>query len=290
MPLFAIPYPIIDPVLIEIGPISIRWYALAYIVGIVLGWLYARRIVTNDALWGKSGSPITKRRIDDFVVFATIGIVVGGRLGYVFVYDIEHFLDEPLSIFALWEGGMSFHGGFVGIAVAMVLFARYTKLPLWSLVDTIAIVAPVGLFLGRAANFINGELYGRVSDVPWAMVFPTDPSETPLPRHPSQLYEAGLEGVALLVLMWVLAYRGKWLRSPAFLSGAFVAAYGAARTFSEFFREPDIQIGFLSGGLTMGMLLSIPMILIGGAIMLWSVRRSRRIASGHAATGRGGVS
>ena len=270
MPFFAIPYPIIDPVLVEFGPISIRWYALAYIVGILLGWFYARRIVVNQSLWGPDGSPITKRRIDDFVVFGTIGIVTGGRLGYVLVYDLQRFFDEPLSIFALWEGGMSFHGGLVGIVVAMVLFARYTRIPAWSLIDVMAIIAPIGLFLGRLANFINGELYGRVSDVPWTMVFPTGGD---LPRHPSQLYEAGLEGVTLLVLMWALAYRGKWLQKPAFISSAFVASYGLARTFGEFFREPDPQIGFLGGGLTMGMLLSIPMILVGLAVMIWAARR-----------------
>ncbi len=276
-PLFAIPYPVIDPVLIEIGPVSIRWYALAYVFGIVLGWLYARRIVSNESLWGPSGSPITKRRIDDFVVFVTIGIIAGGRLFYVFVYDFPQFIDQPLSIFALWEGGMSFHGGLIGVSVAMLLFARYVKVPTWSLVDIIAIVTPIGLFLGRIANFINGELYGRVSDVPWAMVFPADPDAPP--RHPSQLYETGLEGLALLILLWALAFRGRWLQTPGFIAGAFVAGYGAARTFAEFFREPDIQLGFFAGGLTMGMILSIPMIAVGIGVMVWSIRRRRNMVS-----------
>ncbi len=274
-PFFAIPYPIIDPVLVEFGPITIRWYALAYIVGILAGWYGARRIVANDSLWGPAGSPITRRRIDDFIVFATIGIVAGGRLGYVLVYDLQRFLDEPLSIFALWEGGMSFHGGLVGTVVATALFARFTRLPVWSLIDVIAIVTPIGLFLGRLANFINGELYGRITDVPWAMVFPNGGD---LPRHPSQLYEAGLEGIGLFLLMWALAYRGKWLRRPAFLSGAFVASYGSARVLAEFFREPDAQIGFLASGLTMGMLLSIPMIILGVAVMIWAARRGDRPA------------
>lgn len=272
-PFLAITYPIIDPVLLQIGPIAIRWYALSYIAGILLGWLYARRIVTNDALWGRGSSPISKRRLDDFVVFATLGIVVGGRLGYVFIYDFQHFLDQPLSVFALWEGGMSFHGALVGTVLAMALFARYAKLPVWSLVDVVATVTPIGLFLGRIANFINGELYGRVSDVPWAMVFPTG---GPQPRHPSQLYESALEGFVLFWILWFLVYRLKMLQKPAFLSGAFVAGYGAARTFAEFFRQPDTQIGtngFLADGITMGMLLSVPMVIIGVAVMVWAARR-----------------
>ena len=279
MPFFAIPYPIIDPILFQIGPIAIRWYALAYVFGIILGWLYARRIVSNDVLWGPTGSPITKRRIDDFIVFGTIGIVVGGRLGYILIYDLQTFVGEPLKIFALWEGGMSFHGGFVGVIVAIAIFARYTKVPVWSLVDVAAVVTPIGLCLGRMANFINGELYGRVTDVPWGMVFPMGGSE---PRHPSQLYEAGLEGIVLGLALWYLAYKRKCLRRPAFISAAFVAGYGAARTFVEFFRQPDTQIGtdgFLSGGITMGMLLSVPMLVIGVVMMIVVSRRSGGTAS-----------
>ncbi len=279
MPFFAIPYPVIDPILFHIGPLAIRWYALAYVFGIIFGWIYARRIVTNDSLWGPKGSPISRRRIDDFIVFGTIGIVVGGRIGYVLVYDLQTFLDQPLQIFALWEGGMSFHGGLVGVIIAMVIFARYTKLPVWSLIDVVAIVTPIGLFLGRIANFINGELYGRVTDVPWAMVFPTGGAE---PRHPSQLYEAGLEGLVLGLALWYLAYRRKCLRRPGFISAAFVAGYGAARTFVEFFRQPDMQIGqdgFLAGGVTMGMLLSVPMMVIGIVMMIVFSRRSGGTAS-----------
>ncbi len=272
-PFLEIAYPVINPVLLQVGPVAIRWYALSYIAGILLGWVYARRIVTNDALWGPGGSPISKRRIDDFVVFATLGIIIGGRLGYVFIYDFQHFVDQPLTIFALWEGGMSFHGALIGTVVAMALFARYTKIPVWSLVDVIAAVTPIGLFLGRIANFINGELYGRVSDVPWAMVFPNGGPE---PRHPSQLYESALEGFVLFWILWFLAYRFKMLRRPGFLSGAFIAGYGAARTFVEFFRQPDIQMGtngFISPGITMGMLLSVPMFILGVGIMIWAARR-----------------
>ena len=209
--------------------------------------------------------------IDDFIVFVTIGIVAGGRIGYVLVYDLENFIDQPLSIFALWQGGMSFHGGMLGVILATILFARFAKVAMLSLIDVTAMVAPIGLFLGRLANFINAELYGRATDVPWAMVFPSDPAG--LERHPSQLYEAGLEGLALLAVLWALAYRGKRLQRPGFISGAFVAFYGAARTFGEMFREPDAQIGFLANGLTMGMLLSIPMILVGIGVMIWAARR-----------------
>jgi phosphatidylglycerol:prolipoprotein diacylglycerol transferase len=270
MPLLAIPFPAIDPVLIEIGPFAIRWYALSYIFGILVGWWYARRIVANARLWGVNGPPMTVRDIDDFVVWATIGIVLGGRFGYVLVYDFQRFAADPVSIFALWEGGMSFHGGFLGTILAMVLFALRRRIPVWSLIDVVAAAVPFGLFFGRLANFINAELYGRVTDVPWAMVFPGGGDE---PRHPSQLYEAFLEGIVLfLVLRW-LTHRAGRLATPGFVSGAMAATYGIGRTIAEFFREPDIQIGYLAGGLTMGMMLSIPMIVAGIGWMVWCARR-----------------
>ncbi len=268
MPVFAIPYPIIDPVLLQMGPIAIRWYALAYIVGILIGWWYARRLVANPALWGPKGSPIAPRQIGDFVVWLTIGVVVGGRLGYVLVYDFRHFFNEPLSIFALWEGGMSFHGGFAGTIVAMLLFARRAKVPLLSLADIVAAAAPIGLLLGRLANFVNGELFGRMSDVPWAMVFPNGGL---LPRHPSQLYEAALEGIVLFIVLRLLIVAGGKLQTPGFVGGAFIAFYGCARVVGEIFREPEIHFGFL----TMGMILSIPMIVAGIWLMRWSLGRPR---------------
>ncbi|MCW5697598.1 MAG: prolipoprotein diacylglyceryl transferase [Bauldia sp.] len=274
MPVLAIPYPVIDPVALDLGPLEIRWYALAYIAGILGVWLYVRRLVRNERLWGPAGSPITKRHADDFIVWATIGIVAGGRLGYVLIYDLPQFAADPISIFALWEGGMSFHGAFLGMILAMVIFARLKKIPTWSLIDVVAAGTPAALFIGRLANFVNGELYGRASDVPWAMVFPTDPLQ--VARHPSQLYQAGLEGLVLFIILAVLIYRFRMLRHPGFVSGAFAAGYGAFRIFGEFFREPDTQIGFLAGGLTMGMLLSIPMVIAGVAMMVWSVRRGPR--------------
>ncbi len=270
MPLFALPFPSIDPVLIEIGPFSLRWYALAYIVGIFLGWWYAKRLVANQRLWGPAGSPMKPTDIDDFVVWCTLGIILGGRIGYVLFYDLPRYQEHPLEVFALWQGGMSFHGGFLGTVLAMILFARVRKIPTWSLIDVIAPSVTFGLLLGRFANFVNGELFGRVSDVPWAIIFP---GGGPEPRHPSQLYEAGLEGIGLFVVLRILTHRYHKLQTPGFVAGAFATGYGVARTFVEFFREPDIQIGYLAGGLTMGMLLSIPMIFAGIALMVWASRR-----------------
>ncbi len=272
MPLFALTFPSIDPVLIEIGPFSLRWYALAYIVGIFLGWWYAKRLVANQRLWGAAGSPMTPADIDDFVVWCTLGIILGGRIGYVLFYDLPRFQQHPLDVFALWQGGMSFHGGFLGTTLAMILFSWRRKIPTWSLIDVIAPSVTFGLFLGRLANFVNGELYGRFSDAPWAIVFPMGGPE---PRHPSQLYEAGLEGIGLFILCRILTHRYLKLRTPGFVAGAFTTGYGVARTFVEFFRQPDIQIGYLAGGLTMGMLLSIPMVFVGIALMVWATRRQR---------------
>lgn len=270
MPLFALPFPVIDPVLIEIGPFAIRWYALAYILGIFLGWWYAKRLVADRRLWGAAGAPMTPADIDDFVVWAALAIVLGGRLGYVLLYDVPRFIDQPAEIFAIWHGGMSFHGGFLGVTLAMAIFARRRGIPVLSLFDVIGPSVTVGLFLGRLANFINGELWGRVSEAPWAMVFP---DAGPAPRHPSQLYEAGLEGLALFLLLRLVTHRYHRLATPGFVAGAFAAGYGCARTFVEFFREPDVQIGYLAGGLTMGMLLSIPLIVAGVALMIWSAKR-----------------
>jgi phosphatidylglycerol:prolipoprotein diacylglycerol transferase len=271
MPLFVLPFPAIDPVLIEFGPFAIRWYALAYIVGILLGWWYAKRLVAATSIWGPAAPPMKPADIDDFVVYAALGIILGGRIGYVLFYDLPRFAANPAEIVALWHGGMSFHGGFLGTILAMMIFARSRRIPIWSLIDVIAPSVTFGLFLGRLANFINGELFGRVSDVPWAIVFPNGGAE---PRHPSELYEAGLEGIVLFAILRILTHRYHKLAQPAFISGAFAAGYGAARTFAEFFREPDIQIGYLAGGLTMGMLLSIPMIVAGIGVMLWASRRT----------------
>ena len=274
MPVFVLPFPAIDPVLVHIGPVAIRWYALAYIFGILLGWLYARAIIRNGALWGGK-APFTGELFDDFIVWVTLGIILGGRLGYVLFYNPDYFAAHPLQILELWSGGMSFHGGFFGCVVAVVLFAKRHRLPILSLGDITCAVAPIGLFLGRLANFINGELWGRAADVPWAMVFP---GAGPLPRHPSQLYEALLEGLLLFVVLAVLV-RGGALKRPGLILGTFAAGYALARGFCEFFREPDPQLGFLWGGLTMGMLLSVPLFLYGVGQIAYSLWRPAKVAA-----------
>jgi phosphatidylglycerol:prolipoprotein diacylglycerol transferase len=268
MPLYALPFPGFDPVLISIGPLTIRWYALAYIVGILLGWLYARAIISNERLWG-GPAPLTIADFDDFILWVTLGIILGGRTGYVLVYNPSYFLEHPAEIVQLWKGGMSFHGGFLGCVVAVIAFARWRGIRVLSLGDIVCGVAPIGLFLGRIANFINAELWGRVADVPWAFVFP---GAGPLPRHPSQLYESVLEGVVLFaVLAWLM--RAGALQRPGTILGTFCLGYGIARTLCEFFREPDPQLGFLWGGLTMGMLLSLPL-MIAGIVLIVTARRA----------------
>jgi phosphatidylglycerol:prolipoprotein diacylglycerol transferase len=271
----VLPFPAINPVLIHLGPLAIRWYALAYIVGIIAGWYYARAIIASEKLWG-GPAPMTVIDFDDFIVWITLGIILGGRTGYVLFYNLPHFVENPLQIFELWNGGMSFHGGVLGCCVAIILFALRRHIPVMSLGDVTAAVAPIGLFLGRLANFINGELWGRPTDVPWAMIFPNG---GPVPRHPSQLYEATLEGVVLFVVLGLMVRAG-WLKRPGVIAGSFAIGYGIARITCEFFREPDIQIGFLWGGLTMGMLLCIPLILAGIAILAFAFRRKPQIDNG----------
>jgi len=264
----VLPFPAINPVLISIGPLAVRWYALAYIVGIIAGWFYARAIIVSQRLWG-GPAPFTLVDFDDFVIWVTLGIILGGRTGYVLFYNLPHFAAHPLEIVELWNGGMSFHGGVLGCIVATVLFALRRNVPMLSLGDVTTAVAPIGLFLGRIANFINGELWGRPTDVPWAMVFPHG---GPIPRHPSQLYEATLEGLVLLVVLGLLVRMGA-LKRPGVVTGAFFLGYGVARIVCEFFREPDAQLGFLWGGLTMGMLLCIPLILAGIAVLGFALTR-----------------
>jgi len=267
MPLLVIPFPAFDPVLVHLGPLAIRWYALAYIVGILLGWAYARALVRKDRLWGGT-PPLTVLDFDDFVLWVTLGIILGGRIGYVLFYNPAHFAAHPLEIVQLWNGGMSFHGGFTGCVVAVILFAYKRGVPALSLGDITCAVGPIGIFLGRIANFINGELWGRPADVPWAMVFPNG---GPLPRHPSQLYEAALEGLVLLLVLALLMRAGA-LKRPGLIIGSFAVVYAIARSASEFFREPDAQLGFLWGGATMGQLLSVPLFLAGVGFIFYALK------------------
>ncbi|MGJ4930744.1 prolipoprotein diacylglyceryl transferase [Bradyrhizobium sp. HKCCYLS2038] len=264
-------FPVFDPVAVQIGPFAVRWYALAYICGIVLGWLYARSLLKKERLWG-GPAPVSLVQLDDFILWVTLGIIVGGRTGYVLFYNLPHFIKDPLDIFQLWNGGMSFHGGFMGCVVAVIWFARRNGLPILSLGDITTAVAPIGLLLGRIANFIKPELWGRAADpdLPWSMVFPTDP--THLPRHPSQLYEAGLEGLLLFCILAAMIRFGA-LKRPGFILGSFICLYGTARIISELFREPDPQLGFLWRGMTMGMLLSVPMLIVGAILVARALRK-----------------
>lgn len=264
----VLPYPSFDPVLFAIGPFVVRWYALAYIFGILLGWLYARAIIRSQKLWG-GPAPMTAVDFDDFILWVTLGIILGGRFGYVVFYNWDYFRVHPLEIFELWKGGMSFHGGFAGCVFAVIGFARKRGISILSLGDVTCAVGPIGLLLGRIANFINGELWGRPTDVSWAMVFP---GGGPLPRHPSQLYEAALEGLLLLFVLALLMRFGA-LKRPGFIVGAFALGYGLARSFAEMFREPDVQLGYLWGGLTMGTLLSLPLMLAGAIFIVTAVWR-----------------
>lgn len=268
MPLLALPFPAFDPVLISIGPFAVRWYALAYIAGILLGWLYARALVRAPRLWNGS-APLSRADLDDFILWVTLGIILGGRIGYVLFYNPAYFAAHPLDALQLWKGGMSFHGGFIGCVLAVVLFALHRNIPILTLGDLTCAAAPIGLLFGRIANFINAELWGRTTEVPWGIVFP---GAGPLPRHPSQLYEAALEGAVLFVILALMVRAGA-LRRPGLLTGTFAVAYGIARCFAELFREPDAQLGFLWGGLTMGMLLSVPMIVAGALIVGYALTR-----------------
>jgi phosphatidylglycerol:prolipoprotein diacylglycerol transferase len=264
LPIIA--FPMIDPVAVQIGPFGVRWYALAYIAGILLAWRLVRRVAQASPAVAKP------EQVDDFVTWATLGIILGGRLGYVLFYRPGHYLFAPWEIPMIWTGGMSFHGGALGVIIAANLYCRSQKLHPLGFGDRVAVGVPIGLGLGRIANFINAELYGRAAEVPWAMIFPTDPLQ--LPRHPSQLYQAGMEGLILFAVMAILASRPGLRARFGFLTGALIAGYGTARVIGEFFREPDANLGFLVAGATMGQLLSLPMIAVG----IFLMARSKPVA------------
>ncbi|MEZ5892179.1 MAG: prolipoprotein diacylglyceryl transferase [Parvularculaceae bacterium] len=275
----SLPYPAIDPVIFKIGPFSLRWYSLAYIGGLAVGWWYLARLLKKAALWGKDGPPVTRRQLDDVIFWVAIGVMAGGRLGYLFFYEPQLILAPWEKLFGVvpfppalmtWNGGMSFHGGLIGVTLAGALFARRHKVNMLSLGDMFACAAPIGLFFGRIANFINGELYGRPWDGPWSMVFPAD--GLGVPRHPSQLYEAALEGVALFAITFIASRKFGLLKRPGATTGLFLAGYACSRILVENFRQPDDidtlpQFPF---GLTMGMVLSLPMLALG----LWLIWRT----------------
>jgi len=279
----ALTYPHIDPAALTIpafdvfgmtiGPLALRWYALAYIAGLILGWRYMIALCGAPDLWRNDQSKPTALQLDDFLFWATIGVIVGGRLGYIVFYATDVLWTRPLEIFAIWHGGMSFHGGLIGVTTAIVWFARANGLPILTLGDLAAAAAPIGLFFGRIANFINGELWGRPTDVPWAMVFPTG---GPAPRHPSQLYEAALVGIVLFFIIRLVTHQLRALKRPGLTVGAFLAGYGVFRTLVEFVREPDAQMPDFPLGLTMGMMLSLPMVAVGVAFAAFALRPAQR--------------
>lgn len=266
MKLAALPFPAIDPVALSLGPLQVHWYGLGYVAGILFGLWYAHRLVNNRTLWRSQTISLQAHHIDDFLVWAVLGIVVGGRLGYIFFYDFARFLADPWSLFAVWNGGMSFHGGVLGLLVVMILYAKRNGISSFRLFDVITASAPVGIFLVRIANFINAELYGKPTQLPWGVVFPYA-GDTP--RHPSQLYEAMLEGLIMFLLLRLATHYFKVLVYPGMVAGIFFMWYGTGRILVEFVRLPDAQIGYLYGGwLTMGMVLSFPMIAIGLIVAL----------------------
>ncbi len=265
LPSLAIAFPNIDPILLEIGPFSVRWYSLSYVAGILLGWWYLHKLNAFEP------PALSQKALDDIMIWAIFGVILGGRLGYVAFYNLEYFLAHPNEIIQVWKGGMSFHGGLIGVILAIYLMCLRNKIAFWPVMDRVACVTPIGLFLGRVANFINGELYGRVTDMPWGMIFPGDP----FARHPSQLYEAVLEGLVLFIILSIAVRKSSIRLKPAMLSGIFLIGYGVARSTAEIFREPDAHLGFIIGELTMGQVLCIPMILLGVVLMLYSRMRHR---------------
>ncbi len=256
-----IPYPNIDPVIVRIGPFAVRWYGVMYLLGFTSSFFLVHQQIK------KKGLTFGRDFVDSLYSYLILGLLIGARLGYVVFYDLPEYIRNPLEIFALWHGGMSFHGGLVGSIVAGVIFCRRSRVDFWQVSDLVIVTAPIGLGLGRLGNFINGELYGRVTDVPWAMVFP---SGGPLPRHPSQLYEFFLEGVVLFTILWILKDRG--FRTGV-LTSIFLILYGLFRFALEFVREPDVQLGYILGPFTMGQLLSGSMIVVG--LLLLFSRKSR---------------
>lgn len=265
------PFPDFDPVLVHIGPFALRWYALAYVAGIVLAWLYAVKLIKTPSIWRGGQPPATQAQIDDLILWVTLGIILGGRIGYILFYRPDLFWTDPLEVLQIWNGGMSFHGGTIGVLLAVVLYVRSQKLDLLRMGDLVTPCVPFGMFFGRIANFINGELWGRPTDVPWGMVFPGAPDA--LPRHPSQLYEAALEGIVLFLILRWATHGAKLLPRRGMVAGLFFLFMGLFRIAVEFVREPDQHMPeALRGYVTMGMVLSLPLVLFG----LWLITRSRR--------------
>ncbi len=270
MNLAVIAFPNLSPIVFEWGPLVVRWYALAYVAGLLFAAWYIKRLVSTPRLWGANRPTLTVSQVDDLFLWFMLGVIGGGRLGYVLFYKPLHYFANPLEIFKTWDGGMSFHGGFLGVVLACLIYGRRHGMGLDRLLDLGAAATPVGLGLGRVANFINAELWGRVSDMPWAVMFPGDN----FGRHPSQLYEALLEGLLLFLVIRLATHRWGALKHPGRASGLYALIYGLSRIFVEFFREPDQHLGYFAGYFTMGMALSLPLVAVG----IWLLLRSRKTA------------
>ena len=272
VPIFALPFPAIDPIAIELGPLTVRWYALAYIVGLLGGWGYAYVLVRSDRLWRDTPRPKSESLVD-LLLYIMLGTIIGGRLGQVVLYEPGYYMAHPIEIFEVWHGGMAFHGGLIGLLLAIWYFVHRYKVAFLTITDICAVISPITIFLVRVGNFINSEHWGRPTNVPWAVVFPDVDAHA---RHPSQLYEAILEGLVLLVVLGVIAQKGGF-RRPGLLTGLGMLGYALARTGMEFFREPDPEIEQLAYGLTMGMILSAPMVVIGTALIIHSALHARSL-------------
>jgi phosphatidylglycerol:prolipoprotein diacylglycerol transferase len=260
----SIPFPEIDPIAFSLGPIVVRWYALAYLTGFMGGWKYALHLCGLN-----SKNRPTRDDIDNFLPYAVLGVILGGRIGYVLFYQPALYAANPLDALKVWEGGMAFHGGILGVITSLILFSWLNKIQLLRLSDIICAVAPIGLFFGRIANFINGELFGRPTDAPWGVVFPWGGE---MPRHPSQLYEAFLEGAVLFIILLILYKKTNARNHPGVVSGAFLIGYAAFRMIVEQFRQPDAHLGFIVGDISMGQLLSLPMLLLGLGVMTYALK------------------
>jgi len=261
-----------DPVLIDLGIFQIRWYSVAYILGIIIGWIYATKIIKLTTINKYNFEQIKISHFNDLIIYLVIGIVLGGRLGYVFFYNLEYYSQNLLEIFKIWQGGMSFHGGLLGIIVSIIFFSKKTKTNFFKLTDIVSCVAPIGIFLGRIANFINGELYGKISTLPWAVIFSNGES---VARHPSQIYEAILEGIILFILINYLALKKQLLFKAGYISGLFLVSYSILRIFSEIFREPDLHLGLFFNYFSLGTVLSIAT-LAAGLVIIMSAKKNEQ--------------
>ena len=268
-----IPFPEINPIALQIGPLAVRWYGLAYAAGLIIGWLYIRQLLERQQLWKNETAPMRPDDADELLVWVAAGVILGGRLGHVLFYNPDFYFANPMEIFAIWKGGMAFHGGLLGTGIAMALFARREGISVWPVMDLVSAAVPIGLFFGRVANFINAEVVGSVTKMPWGMVFPGAGDE---PRHPAMLYEAALEGIALFLILRYFTHTRLSLRMPGLTTGIFLIGYAVFRIFCELFKIVDYRLVLDDYPITKGMVYSVPMLLLG----LWFICGARARAKG----------